>query len=389
MNRRIYYLILTILLSVVFNCKKEDTSPLFLFNVFAWENQIIITDIVEKYMMKNFEILFNESLNLKNKAYEFKNNPNIQNLISWQNALKSVYRNLTLVELFNFGPSNDSRTIYKNIYSWTFGQEPCYQSINCTTSVQSIINGSENIDQNYINNLGTKVKGITILEYLIFTDGGQTFSQNKDEQNVLNSLHGRKLDYAVALSENLNDNIQILYNNWKVYKHNLLNPSIHNNYYKSQLDIISEFNVQIIDQLSRIIDRKIGYPAGLNISSSGNINLNRIESLYAEQSIVSIYNNLLSIYEIYNGNYNRKGLKHILYRSDEELAELTSQKIEEILYYFQIHLEKKRDLKYLIEYDSENLKTVYNKIRNIRIFFSSEFVSATGTNPGVGSSDGD
>jgi len=382
-------LILILMVFFINQCKKNKMEPFIIpFDVFAWENQAIIEGIAKEYIITNYSNLQKDTLDLKTKAEEFKSNPSIINLKNWQNSLIKVYQDLTVLEPFYFGPANDPRTLYWNMYSWSFGKEPCYQTINCSNSVLSIINGSSSIDQNYIDNLGILVKGVNVLEYLIFTDGGALFSENQNQQAVLNSLTGRKLDFAVALSENIYKNAYTIYTEWNSsFINDFLNPSITNPYYKSQMDVISELNVQIIDQLSRIIDRKIGYPLGLSVSSGGIMHLEKIESQYAKQSINSIYNNFLTIYEIYNGNFNRKGLKHILYRYNQELAEIFAENIYNILSYFKEN--KNRDLNFLIEYDKQNLIEIYHQIRNIRIFFSSDFVSFTGTNPGVGSSDGD
>ncbi|GIX42481.1 MAG: hypothetical protein KatS3mg129_2214 [Leptospiraceae bacterium] len=384
--------IILLLMVLFINFCKKNNKELFIipFDVFSWENQLIIEGITKEYILPNYANLQKEALNLKNNAQIFKDNPTIKNLKNWQNSLNKVYHFLTLLEPFYFGPANDPRTLFWNMYSWSFGKDPCFQSINCSISVESIINGSSTIDQNYINSLGILVKGITILEYLIFTDGGSSFTENQNDQDILNSLTGRKLEYAVALSENIYSNAYKINEEWNSdFIFYFLNPSLTNPYYKSQLDILSEFNVQIIDQLSRIIDRKIGYPAGLSISSGGNKHLDKIESLYAKQSIVSIYNNLFTIFEIYNGDFNRRGLKHILYRYDEELADLFADEIYQLLLYFKEHKVKNHDIKFLIENDYENLNDIYQRIRNLRIFFSTDFVSSTGTNPGVGSSDGD
>lgn len=137
---------------------------------------------------------------LMEKAAAFSNNTSNATLGDLKTAWVAAFKVWQKNEIYNIGKIEDS------FLQIGINQFPINPAL-----IENNINGSVDIDNSYIASLGTPAKGFAALEYLLFDeDEASTLANFSTEGNAT-----RRLQYVVALTQNLGDKTDQLKEAWE------------------------------------------------------------------------------------------------------------------------------------------------------------------------------
>jgi predicted lipoprotein len=307
---------------------------------------------------------------LKNAITSFKAETTLENLtkaqLQWLETLK-IWKHL---ELYNLGDIEDS-FIHFEINRWPTNIE----------NINGFINNTETINENFISTIGSSSKGISAIEYLLFS--------NTNNNIVLNSFNAdknsqKRLDYLEALSLNLNTKATQLHNLWINYETNFL-QSLENGISGSQ----SQLTNAIITLIEEIVISKLGNPLG--DKTGGIIDVNALESYRSNSSLIIIEEHLKAIIKCYHGNYNEKTLNWG-YNNYLELIGQTSLN-NEIIAAFELCKSKieaiSNPLSIELVNNRQNVADLQNAFTNLLILIKVDMANAIGTTVTINDNDGD
>ena len=218
---------------------------------------------------------------LQTSIEDFKTTTTLENLTktqaNWIASLK-VWKQL---ELYNLGAVENS-FIHFEINRWATN----------TSNIDAYINGNEAIDETFIASKGSSSKGLSALEYLLFS--------SEENQEILNSFttelnFERKLDYLVALSINLKTKSKDLLSIWENEKTNFIS-SVENGITGSQ----NQLTNAMINLIEEIIISKLGNPLG--DKTGGIINIDALEATRSKTSLIIIQEHLNALKKCYTGH---------------------------------------------------------------------------------------
>jgi len=190
-----------------------------------------------------------------------------------------VWKNL---ELFDVGDIQDS-FIHFQINRWPSN----------TVFIDNFIAGDEVINEAFINSNGSSSKGISAIEYLLYS--GET-SQETLTSFISTDNAERRTNYLIALTENLVIKSQELKERWEVYA-----PTFY-----STLEIgLNGSQNQLINAMitlsEQIVILKLGNALG--DQNGGNIDITELENYRSQVSLESIEQNVRTLYNTYTGVY--------------------------------------------------------------------------------------
>lgn len=238
----------------------------------TYENEIIV--LAATFIQKT-------SL-LKTSIVNFKNNTTLTNLSTTKENWLEVLKTWKQLELYNLSAVENS-FIHFEINRWETN----------TDNVNNFINGNEVIDEGFIASKGSSSKGISALEYLLFS--------SDENQNVLNSFtidanYDRRLDYILALSENLYLKSNELFSLWENDKVSFIS-SIENGISGSQ----NQLTNAMINLIEEVIISKLGNPLGDN--SGGVLKIDALEAARSKSSLLIIKEHLTALKRCYTGAF--------------------------------------------------------------------------------------
>lgn len=352
----------------------------------------ILQHIANDVIYYRYQQLQTASNSFSTSVAAFAASPTAANVDAMRTALSSLRQAASRAEAFYFGPAMEER-FYLNLNPYPFNFDVCYTSSECSTNIEDTISGSTTLDQPFFAGAGVGVKGLTAVEYLVYDNGSGVTTSSA----VATALTGRRLTYLqelTAYNDSLIDSLVSEYNpSSGNFVAQISTAGSGSAYFDTQLDAFSELLVQMIDQTSRLIDRKIGFPAGLTVKSGGTVRADSVEARFADESLLMAYQSFLSAREIYRGREDIEdspGFSDFLAASSTQLDGRVDQAFDEVDTRFadirEIH---GNNLTQAIQLSPERVSELYQSIRDLRVLLSSDIVSATGTNPGVGSTDGD
>jgi len=202
----------------------------------------------------------------------------------WIEALK-VWKRL---ELYNLGTVED-RFIHYEINRWATN----------TVLINNYITGTDGIDESFIRSKGSSSKGISAMEYLLFSD--------EDTDKVMASFtqqanHTRRIKYLLALSNDLHTKATELKNIWVQDKEQFIN-AIENGTSGSQ----NQLTNALISLLEEIIIKKLGNPLGNN--SGGTVAISELEAYRSETSLAILQEHLIALKRCYFGDFKEDSIK--------------------------------------------------------------------------------
>lgn len=240
------------------------------------------------------EAFATQTATLSEKAITLSQNVTVQNLTALQNEWKNTALLWKQCELYNMGDIEDS-FIHTRIDTWATNDD----------NIEGFIAGSDPINIAFINSVGSSSKGIAALEYLLFnTDVSTTLT---DFQN-----DSRRVDYAVALSEdlkNLGEEIKAL---WIGYGPNFIN-AVDSNLEGGQNQTINS----MVTLVEEIIISKLG--RALGDTNGGTLDEEEFEAFRSDISLQMIKTNLEEVQKTFTGNF-KEGTRNIGF--DDYIANL-------------------------------------------------------------------
>ena len=217
---------------------------------------------------------------LETSIQNFKTATTLENLINVQENWIAALKIWKQLELYNLGAVENS-FIHFEINRWATN----------TSNIDDNIEGNETLDAAFIASKGSSSKGLSALEYLLFS--------SEENQEVVNSFTSeinfeRKLDYLVALSINLKTKSQDLLSIWQDEKTSFIS-SIENGITGSQ----NQLTNAMINLIEEIIISKLGNPLG--DKTGGIINIDALEATRSKTSIIIIQEHLNALKKCYTG----------------------------------------------------------------------------------------
>lgn len=349
----------------------------------------ILEHLAVEVIFSSFKDLDEKAKDLHDAALAYEKSPGETNLAALQSAWKRTKKAMSRVETYRMGPGVNPGEDFEQLDFRPFGFE-----LN-TEKIEKKIAGDSLISVGNLSIQGVTVKGLPTIEYLIFSDE----TGDDDSEAIVSGLTGRRLDYLLVCTEYAYRITTSFKNNWDPdgdgdrYVNELRNAGRGSKAFKTQLDAFSELIIQMLDQMSRIIDYKIGYPAGLSVKSGGNIHLDRLETPYSSFDIESLSANTDSMKRLFTGNEDNEdavGLSEFVAPINEDLNNEIMAKFEEVEEKItELKAGYSGSLRLAIESDADEVEELFILYKDLRVLMGTDLVSNTGTNPGVGSSDGD
>lgn len=239
-----------------------------------FDRRAMLRHMVDTVILPAHQHFLDEASELEVAALVFEADPTQDNLFAWQQAWRDTSYAWEGVEVFEFRSTLLTHTAIER------------QPISIERIERYIVE-EENIDAATINGLGTNVKGLATLEYLIFADL-ETVSQPQ------------RLRYAVAVSSDIQNNAQILLDTWLPEGFNFAETFTNLDGDGSSLrESLSMLINQMSSQLDSILQMKLGGPLGTR--SGGEPAPNESEAPYSDYGIPQIISNIETLQLLFTG----------------------------------------------------------------------------------------
>ena len=210
-----------------------------------------------------------------------KNSPTSSNLLNAQNKWIGIVQNFKIIELYDLGDITKSLVLQELNY-WP-------------TDVQKIeenINDEVSIGLSYLSSKGADVKGISAIEYLLFSNEG---NEAVLESFTTNENASKRLDYLFAACANVKERFSFFISIWEEYEQSF-KTSLDSGLGGSQNEVVNA----IVVLIEEIIINKIGKPLeGTDL----------VEAPYSNYSKEIIAQNLLAIDRCFSGDFANTPLR--------------------------------------------------------------------------------
>ena len=326
----------------------------------VYENKIITlsTSFIEKTTL------------LENNIQEFKNETTTVNLIKAQESWVETLKTWKQLELYNLGAVENS-FIHFEINRWATNTE----------IIDKNIEGNETINEVYITTKGSSSKGLSAIEYLLFS--------SNDDLEIVSSFtteinFDRRFDYLIALSQNLRSKSIELLHLWESENENFVN-STENGITGSQ----NQLTNAMINLIEEIIISKLGNPLG--DKTNGIIDANALEAARSNSSLLIIQEHLLALKQCFTGEFLDNDMN---WGFDNYLSLITKDDLNtSILEAFETCQEKinaiNNPLSEEIINDTENVIELQDAFRNLLVLIKLDLSNAIGATITLSDNDGD
>lgn len=392
-NTKVVLLFLTLFLILFFyqNCSNnkgnqasQDSAILGrLFTIYQTYNPTpIFSNISNSIIMTSYSNLEANAKSLKAATDSYAQScSGSTSVLNLQNLWKTNMASLKDAEINQFGPSVQGG-YYEIMDPWvnSYLSNPAD-----TTSINSYIAGSNTISLTTITALNKLQRGMPAIEYLLFDDG----SGNTSLTSICNNLTGRRLQYLTQLVTDYYNNTNSLKNAWIANNGNFVNElptaEMGSSFFDSKKNAMDTLINQMINLLNAIVDKKLGYPAGLNVSSGGTIRSTFVESRYSDTSVDNLVANLKSIRNYYTGN-GGLGISDYVKNLNPILDRKILTQIDDAITKTQTISNLRTSL---ASSNLTNITQAFNAIRTLRTTLSTELISLSGTSATTTTGDGD
>ncbi|WP_296383233.1 imelysin family protein [Winogradskyella sp.] len=273
------FFIISLLFIITISCDTNGINEKQFRTEYYKETQL--SNIYDNEISKLNEQLIEATIRLNVITEEFAQQPTLVNLISIRNEWTEMVLVWKQLELYRVGPISSSY-IYYRINYWPTN----------ITFINNFIDGTDVINESYIESKGGSAKGISALEYLLF---------NTDAETTLNSFttdfnFERRLDYLVSLSQNLITKTQELEALWIAYNPEFISAT--------EVGLDGSQNLVINEMVALLEEIKI-YKLGkaLGDTNGGAIDINELEAYRSQKSLEIIKANLKSLERSFNGDF--------------------------------------------------------------------------------------
>lgn len=284
------------------------------------ENKVI-QNVAYHVILQTYIDLATAASGLHLKALQLRSKPTQKNLENAQLAWRETRKPWEASESFLFGPV-ESLGVDPMMDTWPLNR----------LDMDAILNGSRNLNRQFIGTLGTNVQGFHTAEYLLFGNG------EKNKIKTILEMTVRERDYLVAVTDLLAHHAQRLANAWEVnedpdrpellgYVVRIMNPGAKNNIYPSRTSVIAELVNGMIGIVDEVSNGKIADPFGSDVNHA---DVTKVESPFSWNSIADFSNNISSVRAVFTGDYGLSkgpGLKDWVAVKDPELAKVVAEQI--------------------------------------------------------------
>ena len=389
MNRAETYLLgFSLIFFALGSCARRDTNSTadslangtLYASLRSYDTSAIFSNLGTNVILAGYTDLVKNATSLKSATDSLQtcNTSSLQNLqVLW----KTNFYSLKLIEIVQFGPAVQGG-YYEIMDPWptSFLSNPAD-----TNSINTFITGSTTIDTANISALNKLQRGLPAIEYLLFDDG----NGNSSLSSICQTLTGRRLTLLGFLVTDFYENTLTLKNAWSDTGGNFLteltNAGQGSSFFETKKQALDTLITQMVNVLNNIVDKKLGYPAGLNIASSGTIRASFIESRYANASVDGLVANLISLQTFYTGN-GRAGVADYVRASNPILDRKISFQIEDAI-------SKTKQIanlqSSLLASDLTKIREAYDAVRNLRVTLTTDLSSLSGTGTSTVTGDGD
>jgi uncharacterized protein len=361
---------------LLYSCDKNkelENKPDDLFASF--DRKAMLTNQVDNVIIPSF-IKFSEQLVLlQTSVNEFSNAPDELNLLNLQNKWKEVYATMKQCEMYQFGVI-EQNFLWAKIDFWPVRPN----------DVNDFLVQSESFTTEVLSSKGATVKGLPVLEYLIF-DPINGNSKILDDFTTHVDKAKRK-EYLNGLAENISTIAESFLTQWQsTYR----NTYINNDAQGITGSINSTVN-NMIATINYIKDNKIGKPFG---KKDGILYPNEVEALQSKLSLNAIENNIVGFENLLLGK-NINGTDGLGY--DDFLDHLgakfqdgtMSEKIKNQINDFEIKISLiETPLQQAIITDPEKVDALYLSLKQLLVLVQVDMVNNLGVTLTFTDNDGD
>lgn len=229
-----------------------------------------------------------ETSSLNQVANTFSQSLSIANFETVQTQWKEVLTVWKNMELYNVGDIENS-FIHFEINRWPSN----------TQNIEGLIEGETTINETFITGNGSSTKGISAIEYLLFSQSTNTetlvtFTTASNAQ--------RRVTYLVALTENLMTKAIELEQQWVAYENNF--TSLLQNGLSGSQNQLANAMVTLSEQM---VIRKLGNALGE--ANGGTIEVSELENFRSKSSLLSLKENLNALSNCYTGDFRNNIIK--------------------------------------------------------------------------------
>lgn len=311
-----------------------------------------------------------EVIQLKESINNLKQTTTLNNLVSAQNNWKDVMKTWKQLELYNLGAIQNS-FIHFEINRWETN----------TSLINDYINGSDAINETYVESKGSSAKGLSAIEFLLFS--------SEDNQTVLNTLttalnSQRRLDYLLALSENLEKKETKLKTLWTNSEGTFLN-SLQNGISGSQ----NQLTNAMVSLIEEIVISKLGKPLGEK--TGGTISINSLEAYRSGFSLEIINQHLIALEKCYSGNFKQNSIKWGYDNYLDLIGSITlNEKINTAFANCKLKIEAiKNPLREELINNKQNVAELRSSFTNLLVLIKVDLANAIGSTITISDNDGD
>lgn len=393
MKRKFYFLLLVSILclgGMLISCGNANKSASndsliqgYLYKLFsAFDPTQMLANLGGTVIPNLYKDLESKSSNLSSSATSYTAScPGTQTAIQtmqsqWKDAMASAKK----AEIIQFGPA-----VLGGYYSLIDSWPSSYTSHPPDTAfLESQVSGSGTLDKSTVSTWSKTARGLPSLGYLLFQDG----SGNSDLTSICTALQGRRLLLLQALSQDLAAQSSSLYKNWDPTSGNFSSQLVlagqGSDYYTTKESALDTILSSMIDLVKAMKDDKLEYPAGLS-SNNSTANSNYVESVYSQNSVTDLLNNLEGFKLLYLGDGGIGLSSYVSYVAPTLDAEIQKQWQE-----CYDDIQKTGNLQSKIQSnDLTAIKEAIFELGQLEMMLSTELASALGTSPITGGSGGD
>jgi len=255
--------------SFIYSCSKDDDSK----SSSGFDRTELTKGLANQIIDENLNLLISETEGFNTCVETLKTSGNEADFIALKSCWKALAEQWQLSRFF----------MIKDLKYTTQEQVLAYWPIN-QPKVEENISTSLNIDQTWVQTLGSNQKGIFALEYLIFTKSWADLSSSPQILNYISAIALENIKAAKHLEST-----------WiNSYKTKFIEST--DNFVTSTVPIVTN---RLIEYSEYSKNEKLGYPLGLVKYTA--IDQQKLESIYATYSVELLMKNLEIVKLVYLG----------------------------------------------------------------------------------------
>lgn len=336
-----------------------------------FDRRAMLENIGNRIIMPYYADFLAQTEILQNAAYAFRDTPSPATLSTLRDEWKNASLAWQYCKLFNFS----RLPVYHSPI-----EKPMDTPLNIDFIEQTIL-GDEVIDEPFIEGSGSNVRGLPALEYLLFAF----------EEEVLfeQFTNPRRMDYLVAVAENIHHKATQVYTYWSPEGNNFLGTFIDSDGDGSKvLESVSMLTNQIASQSEHIVQMRLGLPLGK--SSGGTAQPELVEGRLSETATMQIIALLEGIQQTFNGGEGLGLDDYLDFLGAEYEGQALSERISQQLDLLRDRLTAlESPLEIAIVEQPSELESVYTEARELIRFIKTDMAAQLGVTITFNDNDGD